>query len=156
MFIAATGHRPRKLGGYDEAIYHLLVLLAVEYLKDQKPDKTISGMALGWDQAFTEASISLGIPFIAAVPFKGQEKMWPGESQKFYYSLLKKANEIVYVSDGEYSPKLMQVRNEWMVDHSDKICALWDGTYGGTANCVRYATKVGKPIDNLWQQWKNG
>jgi uncharacterized phage-like protein YoqJ len=40
----------------------------------------------------------------------------------------------------------MQDRNIWMVDHCDALIAVWDGTSGGTANCVRYAQKVGKPI----------
>jgi hypothetical protein len=31
-----------------------------------RPDKTISGMALGWDMAFAQVSADLGIPFIAA------------------------------------------------------------------------------------------
>jgi uncharacterized phage-like protein YoqJ len=48
----------------------------------------------------------------------------------------------------------MQVRNEWMVDSSDGVVALWNGTAGGTANCVRYAEKVGRPIDNLWPTWE--
>jgi uncharacterized phage-like protein YoqJ len=40
----------------------------------------------------------------------------------------------------------MQIRNEWMVDRADQVIAIWDGTSGGTANCVEYATKMNKPI----------
>lgn len=25
-----------------------------------------------------------------------------------------------------------------MVDNSDIVCAVWDGTPGGTANCIKY------------------
>ena len=34
--------------------------------------------------------------------------------------------------------------------YCDLVLAFWDGSSGGTGNCVRYAGKVGKPIENLW------
>ena len=40
----------------------------------------------------------------------------------------------------------MQKRNEYMVDLTDKVIAVWDGSKGGTGNCVRYAEKCGKEI----------
>jgi uncharacterized phage-like protein YoqJ len=40
----------------------------------------------------------------------------------------------------------MQDRNKWMVDHCDALVAIWNGTSGGTANCVKYALSVNKPI----------
>lgn len=40
----------------------------------------------------------------------------------------------------------MQKRNEYMVDHSDKVIAVWDGSKSGTKNCIDYAKKVGKDI----------
>lgn len=33
-----------------------------------------------------------------------------------------------------------------MVDLSDKVIAVWNGKSGGTANCVKYAKTVDKPI----------
>ena len=50
------------------------------------------------------------------------------------------------VSEEEYKPWLMQKRNEYMVDLADKVIAVWDSSKGGTANCVKYAEKVGKEI----------
>ena len=41
-----------------------------------------------------------------------------------------------------------------MVDRSDSIVALWNGTSGGTKNCIDYAEKKGKPIINLWERFK--
>ena len=32
----------------------------------------------------------------------------------------------------------MQKRNEFMVDNSDLVVAVWNGTSGGTANCLAY------------------
>jgi uncharacterized phage-like protein YoqJ len=40
----------------------------------------------------------------------------------------------------------MQLRNEFMVNNSDIVIAVWDGTNGGTANCVKYAQVENKEI----------
>jgi uncharacterized phage-like protein YoqJ len=48
----------------------------------------------------------------------------------------------------------MQTRNKWMVDHSDMVLSLWDGSAGGTANCIEYARHVDKPVVNIWDDWK--
>jgi uncharacterized phage-like protein YoqJ len=151
MIVAGTGHRPNKVGGYSQEASSKLYYLAKDWLAVNKPDKVISGMALGWDQALANAAYVLDIPFVAAVPFAGQQQAWPEESRQFFDFLLGAAEEIVIVSDGGYAPWKMQVRNEWMVDHCDTVLALWDGNNGGTGNCIKYANKVGKPIVNLWE-----
>ena len=58
--------------------------------KKLNPSEVISGMALGWDMALAQAAINLGIPFIAAVPFIGQENMWIKKTQEYYKELLSK------------------------------------------------------------------
>ena len=63
-----------------------------------------------------------------------------------YRHILGLADTIKLVSDEEYKPYLMQKRNEYMVDHSDKVIAVWDGSKSGTKNCIDYAKKVGKDI----------
>ena len=151
MIIAGTGHRPPKLGGYHLFLYW--VNLANEYLVKNKPDKLISGMALGWDQALAQAAVDLQIPLLAAVPFIGQESKWPKASQMAYLELLEKADEVHIVSDGGYSAGKMQVRNEWMVDNCDHVLALWDGTGGGTGNCIQYAKSKDVKIVNLWDRY---
>ena len=49
---------------------------------------------------------------------------------------------------GGYSVFKMQLRNEWMVDHCDKLIAIFnqDETSGGTFNCVQYARSKNKDI----------
>lgn len=154
MIIAATGHRPDKLGGYSESVHKRLRGLAREYLGNLGPAQGISGMALGWDQAFAAALVDLGIPFIAAVPFEGQECRWPAESQTRYLWLLRQAGSVHIVSDYP-GTRAMQLRNEWMVDRAQRMCALWDGSWGGTFNAVTYAKRRRRPVDNLWRRWSN-
>ena len=57
-----------------------------------------------------------------------------------------RADLIVLVTDAPYSPWLMQTRNQYIVNISDQMLAIWDGSRGGTANCVDYAQKMQKPI----------
>jgi uncharacterized phage-like protein YoqJ len=148
MVIGATGHRPHKLGGYGDDRMELLIGIAETAIDGY--GKVISGMALGWDTAVAIAAVRKGIPFIAAVPFIGQESRWPEESRNVHNNLLDLASEVVIISPGGYTVEKMQVRNEWMVDRSDVILALWDGSPGGTGNCIRYAIRKKKPIKNVW------
>lgn len=154
MIVAATGHRPDKLGGYFAPYTMRLHNLARGVLKHMQPEKAISGMALGWDTAWAEAALELGIPLIAAIPFKGQESRWPVESQHRYHRICGQARDVVVCSAGGYAPFKMQTRNEWMVLQCDHLIALWDGSPGGTANCIAYAKELGRDTRNLWHIWQ--
>lgn len=109
MIIAFSGHRSDKIGGWilPNPIYISVCQQTEVLLKKINPDKCISGMALGYDQYSANVCIKLSIPFIAAVPFLGQEKMWPEKSKRIYYKLLEKAESIIIVSEGEYSAEKM-------------------------------------------------
>ena len=148
MIVSFTGHRPGKLGGFDipNPVYDHVCSEVTRLLKELKPEKAVSGMAVGLDQWAAQICVDMHIPLIAAVPFEGQEVIWPRESQDVYRALLAKADEIVTVSEGVYKGWKMQKRNEWMVDHSDVIIGVWDGSGGGTANCLKYAHEINKMI----------
>ena len=152
MVVAGTGHRPNKLGGYSLEAFIKLESIAQRWLLENKPTKVISGMALGWDQALASAAIKCNIPFIAAIPFIGQESKWNYNSKRFYNELLDYADDIIYCSDPGYSAHKMQIRNEYMVDHTDIILAMYDGTKGGTHNCIEYAKSKNKQIINLFDK----
>lgn len=64
MIVAATGHRPNKIGGYEwEAPQRVWVRQQIKQsLIELRPDKCISGMALGVDQDFAFICATLGIP----------------------------------------------------------------------------------------------
>lgn len=152
MIVSFTGHRPDKLPdketGYklpNPTYIHICKELE-KTLKELKPDKAISGMALGIDQWAANVCVRLGIPFIAAIPFEGQERMWPAESKRIYKILLDKATKRVIVCPGGYAPQKMQTRNEFMVNSCDTLIGVWDGSKGGTGNCIAYAKSINKPI----------
>lgn len=155
MIIAGTGHRPDKLGGYDKEIYQKYYQLAYNWLKENQPTKVISGMAMGWDMALAEASQNLKIYTILAIPCKNQDIKWSGWwKEKYQIITFARANECHVLSE-TYTPYCMHKRNEWMVDRADKMLALWDGSKGGTYNCIQYANKKKKQVINLWEAYKN-
>jgi uncharacterized phage-like protein YoqJ len=109
-------------------------------------------MAQGFDTWAAETCIDLGIPFVAALPCDGMEQTWPLPSQERFRVLLHKAKEIHVVSPGPYKPWKMQRRNEWMVDHCTRLVACFDGSSGGTYNCLEYAAGVRREVIYLsWQ-----
>lgn len=151
-----TGHRPPRLGGYNQETYSRLLKLATWALETMAPEEVISGMAQGWDIEVAFAAIRLGIPVHAALPFVGQESIWPEHSRDRYRTILKRCSKVTVVSEGSYSAQKMMARNQFIVEHSSHICALWDrDPHGGTFNCVQYAQYRKRPIINLWDQYRN-
>lgn len=154
MILSVTGHRPDKLGGYSEQNRIELVDFAKKQLTKFRPSMVLCGMAIGWDLAIAEAAASLAIPFVACVPCEGQASKWPQESRARYDSLIKRAADVAMMPGGPYSAWKMQARNMYMVDRSNRLLALWNGSAGGTKNCVDYAIKVDRDWSNCWDEWK--
>ena len=156
MIIAATGHRPDKLGGYGYKTEQKLLSLALVYLEDVQPEKVITGMALGWDTAVAMAAYCLSIPFIAAVPFTGQHYKWDPEHIRRYHEILTAAESVHTITAGGYSARAMEIRDRWMVDHAGRVVALWSGVPSGTGTTIRYAKRKKVEVDNLWTRWRTG
>lgn len=158
--LAGTGHRPPKLASpklpeysddLDQALFTFL-RSSVAGL-EEPPQKIISGMALGYDQALAEVAIALGIPLVAAVPFKGQHLRWPAPAQERFTQIIDHADEVHYTSE-EYRQGVMTDRDKWMVIQADRVLALWDGSRdSGTGKTVKYAYSMGRPTTNLWDGW---
>lgn len=55
---------------------------------------------------------------------------------------MRRADIVKYVCKG-YSRACFQIRNEWMVDHSKRVIAIYNGQPGGTKNTIEYAERVG-------------
>lgn len=150
-----TGHRPNKLLGYDpkdnkELLWRLHAEI-VRHIKEEKVHTFINGLALGIDMWSARIVIKLKekyphIRLISAVPCKNHSCKWNKGDQKNWQEIVDLSDEIVYVSEEEYKPYLMQKRNEWMCNNSEFVIAVWDGTQGGTGNCVKYAQDKKKKI----------
>jgi len=151
LVITITGHRPDKLGGYEtpNPMYSLVVKGLADAFEKLKPDYVITGMGLGVDQWGAEIALNMSIPYVAAVPFDGQDSKWPPRSKAKYAWLISRAYQKYVICPGEYAAWKMQRRNEWMVNSCNLVVAVWNGTPGGTYNCVTYAAAQGKPIEYI-------
>lgn len=110
----------------------------------------ISGMALGFDMICAEIILELkkkypDIKLICALPCKGQEKVWSNTVQQRYRNILKKADKIRCVYN-KYEEGCMQERNQYMVNNSSLIIALFNGANGGTKQTIEYARSEGKKV----------
>lgn len=149
MIIGITGHRQSKLPyGYKlpNPCYIYVCQELDRTLKQLNSEKVITGMCTGVDQWMANICIKLNIPFVAAIPFEGQEKRWSKSEQDIYFKLLNKASEIIIVSSGGYSAQKMQIRNQYIVDNCDLLIAVYNGTSGGTKNTIDYAKTKHKRI----------
>ena len=153
MIVSVTGHRPNKLGGYSTKAFEHLVSIFTVWLEENKPEEAISGMALGVDQAFAVAAIRLNIPVAAYIPCLNHSCKWPTPSQELYTRILNKCSRTVQVTEKTYTNDCMNKRNEAMVNDADLVLAMWDGSSGGTGNCVKYAEKRNKQLINLYKQF---
>lgn len=151
--IAITGHRPNKLWGYslNHYKYKLLSDRIIEVFNENDGTHAISGVALGVDTVYALAILDLkkyreDVTLECAVPCLNHSSKWFGESIKMYNDILEMSDKVTLVSNIEYNHSVMQKRNEYMVDECDVLIAVWDGTSGGSANCVRYAERMGKRI----------
>jgi uncharacterized phage-like protein YoqJ len=121
----------------------------------------ISGGALGFDQiAFWCVCIlkeKYALKNILAIPFKNQNVVW-SDNQKYWYNrIVNEADQVTFVDElekykvgginpGIYHVAKMQKRNQFMVDNSNIVIAYWDGSKGGTKNCLDYALSKNKII----------
>jgi uncharacterized phage-like protein YoqJ len=148
----------RRVKQHHEALRWRMMQLVEHWHTTAGYTDFISGMAIGADMVWAEAVMNVrdsGIPIrlIAAVPFKGQERLWSSDAQSNYRFILSNADHVEIVSSGVYSPKKMQTRNIWMVDRSLPVLAVWGGTKsGGTWNCIQYALRQGKWVVQLHPQ----
>jgi uncharacterized phage-like protein YoqJ len=170
MIVAGTGHRPfqkdKNTGEYisklafpghkgtSRELYMRLTDLAVAWLdKNDEYRSVISGCAMGWDLALANAADYLNRELWMYVPYKGHGEKWTTFYREEHDRLIKEAY-IVYAPDVEYNPRHLLQRNKDMVRDADVMLALWDGSEGGTAHCVRYAESKKVPVINLWDQWE--
>lgn len=144
MNVSITGHRPDKIKD-PVWIYNRLL----EAFEDLGAYRVIQGMAPGVDLISAKAAYVAGIPYVCAKPYPTHrryvEKNYPDWLPE-YDKALAHAEEVVDVCKTYEGVWVFQRRNEWMVDHGDTVVAVWEGTKGGTANCVKYANRKRKPV----------
>lgn len=156
--VCFTGHRPKAFGTYNEfdptiALTKLKLRDTIKECMENGIEFFISGGAIGVDIWAGEEVLGCGGKLIVAKPFPSQHKIWPKAVKKRYFEMLKQAITVYDINEDPYENWKMQSRNEWMVDNSCMVIAVWGGKKGGTYNCVKYAEKKKVPVYriNPWE-----
>lgn len=165
LHIGLTGHRPSKLGGYDISTpsYQKLQKDLEQYILHQLETHDIvvghSGLALGADTIWSKAILSMRekhpgrVQFHAEIPFMSQHSKWFKKSDiDFWHEQVETADDSTVYADfktevtNAQAGKALNDRNIGMINHSDVMLALWDGSKSGTGNAVNYSRSVDKHI----------
>lgn len=150
-----TGHRPQKLGYGENSIQcdelkGRLEELIKNLIEKESVTHFISGVALGVDTYAANIVLNLkaqypGITLECAIPCETQAVKWNERDRDIYYDLLAKCDKETLLQQN-YTSDCMQKRNEYMVDNSDYVIAVWNGKPSGTENTVKYANKKNKVV----------
>ncbi len=155
-----TGHRPNRLpwrgNEWDERCLRckarLDALLEQAYADGYR--HFICGMAQGADLLFCEAVLRMKqrhaeVRMEAAIPFDGQADRWSVAQQERYRRLLAQCDLETYVQH-DYTPNCMMRRNYYLVERSQRILALYDGTpSGGTYKTLLRGIQRGLEVIQL-------
>ena len=141
-----TGHRPEKLNATEDEAKRWLEEKIDQAIADGYMT-FISGCAMGVDIWASEIVLrkkaeNPDIHIIAATPWPGFARRWNEEWKSQYDNLLRQADLVVNVSD-HYHQGVFQQRNKWMVNHSNRVIAYYNGAAGGTKDTIDYACKKG-------------
>ena len=138
--VAFTGHRHLKYVDVEQSL--------VKVHSDYPGAMWITGGAYGLDSHAARYALDNSIPLWLVLPFPAKIlcARWPsGDARDLLFRSVKDCARLSVVSP-VFSMASYQRRNEFMVDAADVLAAFFDGSPGGTANCVRYANEVGRKV----------
>ena len=147
-----TGHRPDKIGKNEDTVKELIRNEVKRSVKEGYYT-FITGMATGVDMwaaeiVLEEKKTNPDIKLVCASPYPGFERNRCLADRMKYHEVLNNADYIINISE-KYTRFCFQIRNMWMVDRSDKVIAVYNGSRGGTYNTIKYAEKKNIRIVNV-------
>lgn len=161
FIVAGTGSRGlQSVPVEDKIVAKEVVIKELTRLKEKYDLTVMSGMAEGFDKLLALCAIELDIPLVAVIPNKGYGNYYWGRNSLTgsnmmaqFNDILSKAVKVIYVMEDIYKTSSIYgpggkhsnfIRNEHMVNECDGLL-VWDPSSRGTAQCLTYAKKVGKP-----------
>lgn len=147
-----TGHRPKKINLSEKEV-KILLEKAIDNAIANGYVTFITGMASGSDIWAAEIVLerkksNSNLHLICAVPYYGFEKSRTITEQERYKRIINDADLVKEICD-KYFKGCYQVRNEWMVNRSSLVIAVFNGQKSGTKNTVDYAKQKGIKIINV-------
>ncbi len=128
-----TGHRPDKLH-LPEAEFKAMLGREIDAAIADGYEAFISGMACGIDVYAAEeviARLERGVRLICAYPYPDSCERFTPDWRARCREIARHAADQVCVSERYHAGCFMQ-RNSWMIEHSSRLIAVFDGTRGGT------------------------
>lgn len=160
-----TGHRPQSLpwgtNEQDPRCVRLKDLLRQEIqrlITENNVTHFISGMAIGTDLLAAESVLELKkqypqITLESAIPHEEQAARWTESQREQYYEIASRCDTETMLQ-GAYTADCFRKRNQYMVDHSAYVIAVWNGKPSGTGQTVMLARAKNRDLtiinpDNL-------
>ena len=114
----------------------------------------ISALAEGADTLFAEAALLMQVPLETVRPFARYAEDFATEhSRRRYRRLAASARREARLEFAVRSTDAYQAAMRWVVENCQLLVAAWNGApsggKGGTAQAVRYARQVGRPVVQL-------
>ena len=112
----------------------------------------MSGFAEGVDQYFAEIVLEMrksnpALELVAVIPY--QKRLDNLRQKKRTYEILEACVDVVG-SREEYQHSVYSHRNRYMVEHSDRVIAVYDGREeGGTAGTIRFTHTLKKELREI-------
>lgn len=145
-----TGHRDIPAEQIDNVKY----ALRREIIKAVSDGYTgfMTGFADGVDQYFAEIVVKLQADFpdlrlIAVLPYR--KRVDSLEAREQTKALLRACADVITIQE-DYKPNAYAKRNRYMVEHSDRVIAVYDGREkGGTVNTIRLTHRLKKELREI-------
>lgn len=141
-----AGHRPESIllsetTAKDWLRYQIQQAIAANYTT------FITGMGMGVDIWAAQIVIELraansDLHLIAVEPYPSFSAKWSEEWRSAYQEVISKADLVKCISQ-RYAPDAINNRLYWIVDHSSRLIAIYNGTKGYTGAFVDYAQTQG-------------
>lgn len=147
-----TGHRPDKMEQGEKEIKPLLEK-AIDNAIENGYVTFLTGMAEGVDTWAAEVVLERKktnpeLHLVCALPHPDFEKPRSLTEKMRFNRIIKKADLVKEIND-HYFRACYQVRNEWMVDRSNLVIAVFNGQKSGTKNTIYYANKRNIMVINV-------
>ncbi|MHB1314281.1 MAG: SLOG family protein [Christensenellales bacterium] len=109
----------------------------------------ISGMGRGVDTYAAEAVLLLKkaypVTLECVLPWEEQAASWPEGDRERYYKIIERADGETMLQH-QYTWDCWRKRNRYMIERSQYVLAVWDGSHSGTGKTVQYACRNGRQV----------